>query len=107
MRQPVTANQRKQIASLQQARNRRATGLFVLEGTRSVIDCANYFNIEMLVATAAWLDEYSHILPVNISNILTARPDDMKQKSKSILSLPKTSSYWLLTVCRIPVIWAL
>ena len=95
MRQPVTANQRKQIASLQQARNRRATGLFVLEGTRSVIDCANYFNIEMLVATAAWLDEYSHILPANISNILTARPDDMKQMSSMV------TPQGVLAVCHI------
>ncbi len=98
MRQPVTANQRKQIASLQQARNRRATGLFVLEGTRSVIDCANYFNIEMLVATAAWLDEYSHILPVNISNILTARPDDMKQMSSMV------TPQGVLAICHIPEI---
>ncbi len=98
MKQPITANQRKLIASLQQARHRRANGLFVLEGTRSVLDSAHCFAIEMLVATAAWLDEYSDRIPENIGRILSARPDEMKQMSSMV------TPQGVIAVCRIPEI---
>ncbi len=96
MKQPVTANQRKLIASLQQARHRRALGLFVIEGTRSVLDSARCFEIEMLVATPAWLEEHAHRLPPHAGALLTARAEDMKQMSSMV------TPQGVLAVCRIP-----
>ncbi len=96
MKQPVTANQRKLIASLQQARHRRALGLFVIEGTRSVLDSARCFEIEMLVATPAWLEEHGHRLPPHAGTLLTARAEDMKQMSSMV------TPQGVLAVCRIP-----
>lgn len=96
MKQPVTANQRKLIASLQQARHRRALGLFVIEGTRSVLDSARCFEIEMLVATPAWLEEHGHRLPPHDGTLLTARAEDMKQMSSMV------TPQGVLAVCRIP-----
>lgn len=96
MKQPVTANQRKLIASLQQARHRRALGLFVIEGTRSVLDSARCFEIEMLVATPAWLEEHGHWLAPHAGTLLTARAEDMKQMSSMV------TPQGVLAVCRIP-----
>lgn len=96
MKQPVTANQRKLIALLQQARHRRALGLFVIEGTRSVLDSARCFEIEMLVATPAWLEEHGHRLPPHAGTLLTARAEDMKQMSSMV------TPQGVLAVCRIP-----
>lgn len=96
MKQPVTANQRKLIASLQQARHRRALGLFVIEGTRSVLDSARCFEIEMLVATPPWLEEHAHRLPPHAGALLTARAEDMKQMSSMV------TPQGVLAVCRIP-----
>lgn len=96
MKQPVTANQRKLIASLQQARHRRALGLFVIEGTRSVLDSARCFEIEMLVATPAWLEEHGHRLPPHAGTLLTARAEDMKQMSSMV------TPQGVLAICRIP-----
>lgn len=94
---PITASQRKLIASLRQARHRRETGLFILEGTRSVLDTAACFRMEYLVATDAWLKENAAtIRNIDPRIILTARPDEIKQMSSVV------TPQGVLAVCRIP-----
>ncbi len=96
MPQPITATQRKLIASLKQSRNRREQGLFVLEGTRSVLDTADAFSIQWIVATDKWLSEYAGRLPKNCTKVLTARPDELRQISSMV------TPQGVLAVCRIP-----
>lgn len=94
---PVTAAIKKQIASLQQARHRKEHRMFVLEGTRSVLDTAGCFGVEMIVATAAWLEDYGQRLPRTIMrNVLTARPDEMRQMSSMV------TPQGVLAVCHMP-----
>ncbi|MBD5224988.1 MAG: RNA methyltransferase [Bacteroidales bacterium] len=96
MPQPITAVQRKLIASLRQSRHRRDNGLFVLEGTRSVLDSAAAFKVKWLVATDQWLNEYANQLPDNCRTVLTARNDEMRQMSSVV------TPQGVLAVCRIP-----
>lgn len=53
----LTANQRKAIASLSGAAERRETGLFRAEGTRCVTDMLPHLPCRHLLATAQWIAE--------------------------------------------------
>lgn len=43
---------------LAKAKNRRESGLFVVEGTKCVLDTLAHFSCRRLMATAGWLDEH-------------------------------------------------
>lgn len=96
MSQPITAQQRKLIASLKQTKYRRAEQLFVLEGTRAVIDTVPFFTVVYLVATAQWLDEYGNSLPAGMPTPLVAKRDEMERMSSL------TTPQGVLAVCRMP-----
>lgn len=57
----ITAAQRKLVASLAKAKNRRETGLFAAEGTKCVLDTIDAFRLHLLAATPAWLDEHPEV----------------------------------------------
>lgn len=95
-KQIVSQSLRKQIAALQQPRHRREQGLFVLEGTRSVLDTAACFDTVYVIATQRWLDEYGHRLPKSLPTPMVARREDMERMSS--MSTPQG----VLAVCRIP-----
>ena len=92
---PITAGLRKSIAQLRQAKHRRKEGLFVLEGTRSVLDTAACFEICHVVATNAWLSEHGPALPAGC-DVLVASGADMERMSAV------TTPQGVLAVCRIP-----
>lgn len=92
----LTTSVRKLIASLRQSRHRREEGLFVIEGTRAVLDTASWFEVVYLAATAAWLDEHGHKLPQAMPAPMVARRDEIERMSS--LSTPQG----VLAVCRIP-----
>jgi TrmH family RNA methyltransferase len=92
----LTAATRKLIASLKQSRHRRETGLFVIEGTRSVLDSASLFEVEYLIATSAWVDEFGSQLPKGLPQVQIARRDDIERMSS--LSTPQG----VMAVCKIP-----
>lgn len=96
MSQPVTASQRKFIASLRKASVRREEGLFVIEGTRSVVDAAGCFEVVTLVATSRWLQEHGSELPAGLPEPLTAKPDELERMSAV------TTPQGVLAVCRLP-----
>lgn len=92
----ITTAQRKLVASLRQGKNRRKEGLFVMEGSRSVIDSAPAFDVEMVIATPAWAEAHADELPRSLPTLVTARNDEMERMSA--LSTPQG----VMAVCRIP-----
>jgi len=92
---PITASTRKLIASLRQAKNRKKEGLFVIEGTRAVLDTAAFFDVSRLVATNGWLEKHGHALPKGME-VLTASPQDVERMSSL------TTPQGIMAVCRIP-----
>lgn len=50
---------RKIVASLDDAKARRESGMFVAEGTKCVLDTVEYFDCVWLFATAKWLEAHS------------------------------------------------
>lgn len=79
----LTANQRKLIASLQTAKGRRAEGLFIVEGLRSLREMKDCFEPVYLVATAGWLEENQAEASAMVTDekILLARPDEIERMS--------------------------
>lgn len=93
---PASAAERKLIASLRLTRHRREHSLFVIEGTRGVLDTLGMFSMAMLVATPAWLDANAGRLDSLTAPLLTASEGDMARMSS--LKSPQG----VLAVCRIP-----
>lgn len=75
----MTASQRKLIASLSSARNRREEGLFVAEGVRCLRELLPVFRLRYLVATAAWLESNAP----EIENLPGDLPDGMLLVAKN------------------------
>lgn len=73
----LTANLRKQIASLGSARKRREAGMFAVEGTRCVTDTLHWFEPLYIVATAEWLDGHRNALRGVGVEPVVAKPDEM------------------------------
>lgn len=91
----ITANTRKLIASLRQAKYRRKEGMFVIEGTRAVLDTIEFFDVCYLVCTAGWLSEHGSALPKG-AGVMLATNQDMERMSSL------TTPQGVLAVCRIP-----
>lgn len=92
----ISASGRKLIASLKQSRHRREQGLFVIEGTRAVLDTVPFFEVEHFVATSGWLEAHAGEIPPGMPPATVARNEDMERMSS--LSTPQG----VLAVCRIP-----
>ena len=90
----IGAATRKLITSLQQAKHRRREGLFVLEGTRAVLDTVPFFEVAYIVATAQWLDAHGGDLPHGLPPLLLAKGEDMSRMSS------QSTSQGVLAVCR-------
>ena len=75
----LTNKVRKLVASLDDARTRKAEGLFVAEGTKCVLDTIAYFNCRMLFATDSWLQR--HGKTVSSYMPLTVKKADMERMS--------------------------
>ena len=54
----LTNRLKKDFASLDEAKGRRRTGLFVAEGTKCVLELAAKFNARYVFASEEWLGEY-------------------------------------------------
>lgn len=57
----ISAAQRKAVAALAKAKNRRESGLFAAEGTKCVVDTLDAFRLHLLAATPAWLEEHPEV----------------------------------------------
>jgi TrmH family RNA methyltransferase len=83
----LTTAQRKLIASLTSARQRRETGLFVAEGIRSLRELLPSFGLRYVVATSAWLEEHEGELRSMVNGalrddvLLVAKNDEMARMS--------------------------
>ena len=94
--EPISAGKRKLYGGLRQGKNRRKEGLFVMEGTRSVVDSAPAFEVEAVVATHAWLEAHEGELPKGLPKPLLAKNDEMERMSA--MEAPQG----VMAVCRIP-----
>ena len=91
----ISNAQRKLVRSLSTARGRRDAGLFVAEGTKSVLDLLDGpFQLQMLVATSQWYTE--HGVPEGVT-CLQAVTADMERMST--LSTPPA----VMAVFRMPL----
>lgn len=71
----LTNKLRKLVASLDDPRARRESGLFVAEGTKCVLDTLGAFTCRRLLATPAWLDRYGDRVGDGIDVVVSKRPD--------------------------------
>ncbi len=92
----ISTSTRKLITSLKQAKHRKDQGLFVVEGTRAVLDTVPFFDVEYLVATSRWIEEYGMGLPGGLPAAMLSRTDDMERMSSL------TTPQGVLAVCRMP-----
>lgn len=90
----ISASTRKFIASLQQPKHRKREGLFVLEGTRAVLDTMPFFEVTHFVVTAQWLEAHGAELPHGFDAVTVARADDMSRMSS------QSTPQGVLAVCR-------
>ncbi len=92
----LTNSLRKTIASLDDARTRRLTGLFKAEGTKCVADTIGAFDIDTLFATAAWEE-------ANPSLVARASDRYMRVTSKDLMRMSSLSTPpEVIAVYRIP-----
>lgn len=90
----ISTSTRKFIASLQQPKHRKREGLFVLEGTRAVLDTIPFFEVTHFVATAQWLEAHGAELPHGFAAVTVAKADDMGRMSS------QSTPQGVLAVCR-------
>lgn len=96
MTSPLSAAQRKQIASLAKGKNRRELGLFTVEGTRSVLDTLGCFQCTQLLCTSAWLEKHGAELPPDIRPLITTVPaSDIQRVSAMQTPQPVLAVYRL------------
>ena len=93
----ISTSTRKFIASLQQPKHRKREGLFVLEGTRAVLDTIPFFEVTHFVATAQWLEAHGAELPHGFAAVTVAKADDMSRMSS------QSTPQGVLAVCRMNI----
>ncbi len=95
MIEELSQSRRKLFASLRQAKHRRDTGLFAVEGDKAMSELAGAYSCEAVVATASWIERnvrttsYTH-------NIYKASRADMERIS-TLSSAPE-----VIGIFRIP-----
>lgn len=96
MASQLTAAERKQIASLAKGKYRRETGLFTVEGTRSVLDTLDCFECTRLLCTSAWLAQHADRLPDAVRAVtLTVPAADIDRVSAMSTPQPVLAVYRL------------
>lgn len=92
---PIPKNKILQFKKLSAKKHRVAAGLFLVEGTKCVLDTVNHFPIHALIATPHWLEQHYKTTP-HIGNIFCAEKSQLSQ----ISSLTTTSE--VIAVYKIP-----
>lgn len=92
----LTNSLRKTIASLDDARTRRLTGLFKAEGTKCVADTIDAFTLQHLFATAAWADAHPDIIAGAADALIRVPAKDLMRMS-SLSTAPE-----VIAVYRMP-----
>lgn len=96
MSTPLSTAKRKTITRLQQSRRRHESGLFVIEGSKSVADTAGLFECVMIAASPTWL-EANNASAYGTSEVYTATTADLRAMSS--LATPPD----VMAICRMPV----
>lgn len=95
----LTAALRKSIASLGNARERRATGQFVAEGTRCVMELLPHMPCRHLLATDAWLEEHpslrrhESLIKVTYADIRRMSQQEMPQQVMAVYEIPQHAEF--------------
>lgn len=89
----LTNSIRKQIASLNEAKHRKATGLFKAEGTKCVIDTIGSFRLRYLVATHQWLDSACPERYRSSDAVIAVSPSEMGRISSMTTPAPVVAVY--------------
>ena len=79
----LSKNKIKIISSLEHKKYRDIENLFVVEGSKSVLEAARYFSCEILCATRDWLDQHS------LKATETIEVNDVELKKASFLKTPQ------------------
>ncbi|MCM1504991.1 MAG: RNA methyltransferase [Muribaculum sp.] len=77
----MTNRLRKMVASLDGAKERRESGLFVVEGTKCVLDTLKYFQSRYIFATKAWQLRYRNEITEFGDAITNAARADLERMS--------------------------
>lgn len=91
----ITNAHKKLIASLDQSKHRRRSGLFKAEGTKCVLDTIEHFDVEMIAATQEWLTDNADKLLTGVK--LIEAPQGVLGTLSNLSSRPE-----VIAVYRIP-----
>lgn len=89
----------KYVAALRDRKNRRHFKAFTVEGTKIVLDTLNLFNLQMLIASSAWLE--AHKVNIPEEKLYTASPAKLKQMS-ALSTAPEVIAVYELPEQHIP-----
>lgn len=90
----LTNNLRKKYASLASSKGRKEEGLFMAQGDKCVADTIDYFQIETIIASPAWIASHKSIC--SLFTPVQAKPADL-QKISTLSNPPE-----VIAVYRIP-----
>ena len=90
----LSISERKLIASLRTPKHRREAGLFLMEGSKSVLDNIGMFEYEMVVARHAWLEQHADQFSTAI--LRKASSADMERVT-ALATAPD-----VIAVCKLP-----
>lgn len=90
----------KLTASLRERKHRKETGLFAVEGTKSVLDTLPYFRLHMLIATAAWIETHIECVGAN-SDVYRATAAQLRQMS-ALSTAPDVIAVYELPHMQVP-----
>ena len=72
---------RKTIQSLDTVKGRRATSLFMAEGTKCVLELIPFFKLNCLIATSDWVDQHK-IADIESDNVIVSGRGEIRKISR-------------------------
>lgn len=72
---------RKTIQSLDTVKGRRATSLFMAEGTKCVLELIPFFKLNCLIATSEWVDQHK-IADIESDNVIVSGRGEIRKISR-------------------------
>lgn len=86
---------KKTLQSLADSKGRKKQGLFMVEGTKCVLDTFEHFQLKYIIATHSWINEHKSILPSFEDKIIIANRGEIGEISSMSLAPDVISVYFL------------
>lgn len=84
----ISKSKISRLASLSSRKMRRKYGMFLVEGTKCVIDTLESFDLEILCATEGWIENNSSLTERYADRVFTAKEQDLR-KISAMQSVPE------------------